>query len=144
MSDVFLPGLVVLVWVASWWGSRRFRLWFALLSPFGSVAAIVFAFMSVPRASCDHGCVMEWANNVDSSDAVASALLTFPVTLAIFAITGTAELVLFVRRNRPEQEPMSMWDSPETGSPEAGGRKAESPEAEDPSWSDLTRGPRRD
>lgn len=127
MSDVFLPGLVVLVWVASWWRSRRFRLWFALLSPFGSVAAIVFAFMSVPRGSCDHGCVMGWANNVDSSDAVAGALLTFPVTLAIFAITGITELVLFVRRNPPEQEPVSIWDSPETGSSEDGGRKAESP-----------------
>jgi hypothetical protein len=134
VRDMFLPGLVVVVWVASWWGPRRFRLWFALLSPFGSVAAIVFAFMSVPRASCDHGCVLGWASSVDSSHAVASTLLTFPVTLAIAPITGIVELVLFVRRNPPGPEPASMWDDPETGSPET----------EDPSWSDLTRGPRRD
>jgi hypothetical protein len=68
VRDMFLPGLVVLVWVASWWRSRRFRLWFAL------------------------------------------------------------------RRNPPEPEPVSTWDSPETGSPET----------EDPSWRDLTRAPRRD
>lgn len=144
MSDLFLPGLFVVVWVASWWWSRRFRLLFALLSPFGSVAAILFAFMSVPRGSCEHGCVMGWANSVDGSPGVAGAFLTLPVTLAIFTLTGIVELVVFVRRGPLLSEPMSTRDSPETERLEGEGPKIRQDGTGDPSWNDLIRGPRRD
>jgi hypothetical protein len=143
VSDLFLPGLFVVVWVASWWWPRRFRLFFALLSPFGSVAAIVFAFMSVPRGLCDHGCVMGWANSLDGSPGVAGAFLTLPVTLAIFTVTAIVELVVFVRRNSSEPEPMSTWDSPEAGSLEREARKSGEDGTGDQSWSKPIHVPRR-
>jgi hypothetical protein len=128
VRSLLLAGLVVAVWVWSWWGPRPFRLWFALLSPFGAVAAIVLAFMSVPRGSCDHGCVEGWANNVDSSKGLANALMPFPVAVAIAVITGIVELVLFVRRNPPFP---AAEDAPWT----------RAPSDQDPCWGDLTRSP---
>ena len=91
--------LLGLVWVASWWGPRRLRVWFAMLAPFGSVALIVAAFLSVPRGSCEHGCVLGWAGGVDGSRTLADATTTLPVAVAIAVITGLVELVLLIRRN---------------------------------------------
>jgi hypothetical protein len=141
VSSLFLAGLVVAVWVWSWWGPRPFRLWFALLSPFGAVAAIVLAFMSVPRGSCDHGCVEGWANNVDSSEGLANALMTFPVAVAIAVITGIVELVLLVRRNPPAR---TGDDAPWTSDPAAeDAPRPPAPPDQDPGWNDLIRGSRR-
>lgn len=81
MRSFFLAGLPGFVWVLSWWGPRWFRLSFALLSPFGSVAAIVLVYMSIPPGSCEHGCVMGWAANVDSSQGLADSQMTFPVAV---------------------------------------------------------------
>lgn len=130
MSSFFLAGLLVAVWVMSWFGSRRFRLWLAMLSPFGSVVAIVTAFLTVPRGSCEHGCVMGWADSVDGSANLANALLTFPVALAIAVITGIVELILLIRRKPSFPAPVNAPPSPV-------------PVDQDPSWNDLTRGPRR-
>lgn len=101
----FLAGLLVVVWVLSWWGPRRFRLWLVMLAPFGSVALIVAAYLSVPAGSCDHGCVLGWANNVDSSRSLAAALPTFPVAVVIAALTLPVELLLFLRRNPTARTP---------------------------------------
>lgn len=130
MRSFLLAGLLVAGWVLSWWGPRRLRLWFALLAPFGAVAAIVLAFMAVPRGSCDHGCVQGWADNVDGSEGLANALITFPVAVAIAVLTGLVELVLFVRRTRPAPAPQDVPLTPP-------------PADQKPSWSDLTRGPSR-
>jgi hypothetical protein len=98
----FLAALLVGVWAFSWWGPRRFRIWFAMLAPFGAVAAIVAAFLSVPTGSCAHGCVEGWATEVDRSEALANAVTALPVSLATAVITLTVELILFVRRHPPE------------------------------------------
>jgi hypothetical protein len=103
MRSLFLAALLLVAWLCSWWGSRRFRIWFALLAPFGVVAAIVAAFLSVPAGSCAHGCVEGWAENVDSSEALANAAAALPVSLAIAVLTLIAELVLFLRRNPPDR-----------------------------------------
>jgi fucose 4-O-acetylase-like acetyltransferase len=101
----FLAGLLVVVWVLSWWGPRRLRIWFVLLAPFGSVALIVAAYLSVPAGSCDHGCVPGWADNVDSSRSLAAALPTFPVSIVIAVLTLPVELFNFLRRNPRSRTP---------------------------------------
>jgi amino acid transporter len=152
VSAYFLATLFVVVWVVSWWGPRRFRVGFALSSPVVSVAAIILAFWSVPRGSCDHGCVVGWAANLDSSEGLANALMTFPVAIAIATITGIVEIVRFVRRNwsaAPEgpPQPDKAWASESPPPPPDTAPVSESPpppppDAE-PAWSDLMRGPRR-
>jgi hypothetical protein len=76
-GDLVLPVLLLAVWVTSWWlGTRRFRLWFALLAPWVCVAGIILAaFGSLSQAdascsmSCDGSAVQRWAAEVDSPSA---------------------------------------------------------------------------
>jgi len=104
-TDV-LAGLIVVVWVLSWWGPRAIRLWFAVLSPFGVVAAFVVAFLRVPPGSCEHGCVQGALPLLDDSVGLANAERAFPVAVGVAAVTVIVELVLLVRR-RPPAPPQS-------------------------------------
>jgi hypothetical protein len=166
VRSYFLAAVLVVAWVLSWWGSRRFRLWFTLLAPFGAVAAIVLAFLSVPAGSCTNGCVEGWANNVDSSENIANALAALPVSLVLAAITLIAELVLFVRRNPPAPKPggrpptdrtprdptredpkpsQAPADQAPTPADRTSSRSSPTPPQSDqaPTWSDLMRRPPR-
>jgi hypothetical protein len=102
VRQFLFAGLLVVVWAGSWWGTRRFRIWFVLLAPLGAVVAIVLAFLAVPAGSCEHGCVEGWANNVDSSEGIAASLAALYASVVLAPITLIVELVLLVRRNPTE------------------------------------------
>jgi hypothetical protein len=50
LTEWILPVLLLTIRVPSWWrGTRRFRLWFALLAPVACVAGVVLALIGVQR-----------------------------------------------------------------------------------------------
>ena len=111
LTDWFPSMLLVAIWVFSWWrGTRRIRLWFALLAPFlcvlGLVAGLIGAGSQATGAcssSCAGGAVQRWAESFDSpSTGVAwletSALLALPVAVALTVLTLVVEYIVLVRR----------------------------------------------
>lgn len=107
-----LPALVLVIWVAAWWRSRRFRLWFALLAPVAAVGGIVLglaltvsegreAASSCVGRSC--GNVSGFAAGMDGAtgiDAVvgAGSVLALLVAVPLTVVTLIVEYVLLVRR----------------------------------------------
>jgi hypothetical protein len=115
LADWILPVMLLVVWVASWWrGTRRFRLWFALLAPAGCVAGIILALIGSGSqadgscsSSCDGSAVQRWADSYDSpSGATAwlgkSSVLALGVALALTVITLIVEYILLVLRDSRE------------------------------------------
>lgn len=110
-GDLILPLLLLAVWVASWWGTRRLRLWFALLAPMACVAGVVLAAIgSVSQASgscspsCDGSAVQRWAAGVDSPSAPVAwlggnSVVALGVAVVLTVITLIAEYVLLVLRD---------------------------------------------
>jgi hypothetical protein len=110
----WLPSvLLVAVWVLSWWrGTRRFRLWFALLAPsfcvLGFLAGLIGAGSQAGgscSSSCAGGAVQRWTESFDSPSASVawletSTLLALPVAIALTVLTLVAEYVLLVLRDR--------------------------------------------
>jgi hypothetical protein len=140
VREFLLAGLLVIVWALSWWGTRRFRIWFVLLAPLGAVVTIVLAFLSVPAGSCERGCVEGWADNVDGSEGVAGSLAALYASVVLAPITLIAELVLFLRRNpvaRPSGDRPTGDSAPTRTPPD------QEPADQAPAWTDLVRRPRR-
>jgi hypothetical protein len=115
-ADWLLSILLVAVWMFSWWrGTRRFRLWFALLAPLVCVLGIVAGLIgagSQAGASCSPSCagsaVQRWAESFDSpSTSVAwletSALLALFVAVALTVLTLVVEYVLVLRDSGEER-----------------------------------------
>ncbi|BEL05340.1 hypothetical protein Q0Z83_035310 [Actinoplanes sichuanensis] len=116
LSDLVLPVLLVVVWVRSWWrGTRRFRLWFALLAPTGCVAGLVLAVIgafsgagsSCSGSSCTGSRVQRWAADVDApSDVLVwwgrNAQLGLAVAVVLTVVTLIVEYILLVRRDSRE------------------------------------------
>lgn len=99
-----LPALLVVVWALSWRGSRRFRLWFALLAPAGAVAGLVLGVVTALSGPSEPGGgVAQWAADTDggsrSADWVfASSLAALVVAVLLTVLTLVAEYLLLVRR----------------------------------------------
>ena len=112
LSDWPLSVLVVTIWVVAWWrGTRRFRLWFALLAPalclIGVVAGLLGALSgsdaSCTSPSCPGSAVQRWAESMDAPPAGAlwlesNALLALGVAVALTVLTLIVEYILLVRR----------------------------------------------
>jgi H+/Cl- antiporter ClcA len=107
-----LPVLLLGIWAQSWWrGSRRFRLWFALLAPFACVVGTILGLLGSVTDSddtcalpCDGGLVEHWAAGVDSSSGSAAwlgtgSLLALFVAVPLTIVTLIVEYVLLVRRD---------------------------------------------
>jgi hypothetical protein len=103
-----LAVMVVGAWALSWWcGTRRFRLWFALLAPFGAVVGLVAGLVSMV-SGCTSACAGNTQNRVGNADAVtgsaAGLVINFwvalPVTVALTLTTLVVEYILLVRRTR--------------------------------------------
>ncbi|MEV4705085.1 hypothetical protein [Actinoplanes sp. NPDC049316] len=115
-ADWLLPILLPAVWVLSWvWGTRRFRLWFALLAPFvcasgfvlGVVAAGSQADSSCSSPACDGGAVQRWAASFDSPPPAVvwlqtSSLAALFVAVVLTVLTLIVEYVLLVLRDSRE------------------------------------------
>jgi hypothetical protein len=111
MTDWILPILLLAIWVPSWWrGTRRFRLWFALLAPvacgFGFILGVIGAITQAdgPCSACAGGVVLNWADSVDSPTGVSawletSSLPALGVALALTVLTLIVEYVLLVQRD---------------------------------------------
>lgn len=118
LIDWILPVLLVAVWASSWrLGTRRFRLWFAVLAPWVCVAGVILALAgsnaqadgSCPGGaySCDGGAVQRWAASFDSPPASVvwfetSSLLALGVAVALLFLTLIVEYILLVLRQRAE------------------------------------------
>jgi hypothetical protein len=115
LTDWLLSILIVAMWVFSWWrGTRRFRLWFALLAPLVCVLGIVVGLIgagSQADGSCSSSCagsaVQRWAENVDSPSTSiiwleTSALLALFVAVALTVLTLIVEYILLVLRDSRE------------------------------------------
>lgn len=112
MTDWLPSILLAAIWLLSWWrGTRRFRLWFALLAPLACVLGIVFGLVeadSQADGSCSSSCagsaVQRWAESFDSpSRSVAwlemSALRALFVAVALTGLTLFVEYILLVGRD---------------------------------------------
>ena len=114
-SSWLLSILLVTIWAVAWWrGTRRFRLWFALLAPafcvLGIVAAVLGALSgsdaSCTSSSCPGGAVQRWAASFDAPSAgvlwlEGNALLALGVAVALTVLTLVVEYVLLVLRDSP-------------------------------------------
>jgi hypothetical protein len=115
LSDWILPVLVLAIWVPSWWlGTRRFRLWFALLAPWACVLGIslglvlelsgVDSQVDTCTSSCAGGAVQRWAATIDSPPPSivwlqTSSLLALAVAAVLTVLTLIVEYVLLVLRD---------------------------------------------
>jgi hypothetical protein len=115
LTDWILPVLLLAIWVPSWWrGTRRFRLWFALLAPAGCVAGIVVALIGAGAqasgscsTTCDGSAVQRWADSYDSPSALTawlgnSSVLALGVAVVLTLSTLTVEYILLVLRDKRE------------------------------------------
>jgi hypothetical protein len=115
LTDWTLPVLVMAIWVPSWWcGTRRFRLWFALLAPFACALGIILGLIgagSQADGSCHSSCagsaVQRWAESFDSpSPAIAwlqtSSLRALLVAVTLTILTLVVEYILLVLRDSRE------------------------------------------
>jgi hypothetical protein len=74
LTDWILSIIVPAIWVPSWWpGTRRFRLWFALLAPFVCALGFILGLIGADSpadgscsSSCDGSAVQRWAESFDS------------------------------------------------------------------------------
>jgi hypothetical protein len=116
LTDWLLSILLVAIWVVSWWrGTRRFRLWFALLAPFVCMLGIVVGLIGAGsqadgscRSSCAGSAVQRWAESFDSpSTSIAwletSALRGLFVAVALTVLTLIVEYILLVLRDSREE-----------------------------------------
>ncbi|MFI7596426.1 hypothetical protein [Actinoplanes sp. NPDC049681] len=116
LTDWILPTVVLAVWGLSWWlGTRRFRLWFAVLAPFASVVGVVLGVLGAGSqadgecsSSCAGGAVQRWAASFDSpSPGVVwlqtSAILALFVAVVLTVLTLIIEYVLLVLRDSGEE-----------------------------------------
>ncbi|MFG1604958.1 hypothetical protein [Actinoplanes sp. NPDC049265] len=114
----WLPSILILAtWVLSWWrGTRRFRLWFALLAPTACLVGVVAGLLGAGAqagvgcsSSCPGGAVQRWAASVDApSPGVAwleaSALRALLVAVVLAVLTLGVEYILLVLRDAREGE----------------------------------------
>jgi hypothetical protein len=89
----------------SWWrGSRRFRLWLALLAPAGAVAGLIAGVIATLSEPSEPGAgVSQWASDVDGSTGFgdwlfSSSLLALFVAVPLTVVTLVVEYILLVRR----------------------------------------------
>ncbi|MEV8506746.1 hypothetical protein AB0368_18300 [Actinoplanes sp. NPDC051475] len=113
LIDWILPGLVLAIWMLSWWaGTRRFRLWFALLAPFACTLGLILGLIGAGSqadgscsSSCAGGAVQRWAADFDSPSASvvwlqASSRLALFVAVVLTVLTLVVEYILLVLRDR--------------------------------------------
>ncbi|AGL14604.1 hypothetical protein [Actinoplanes sp. N902-109] len=102
-----LPGLLVATWaLLCLGGSRRARLWFVLLAPFGTIlVAILAAGSSLAAAPVDpeHDVAHFMANTDTAANSLGTlnGLLALAVSVPLLLITLVAEVVLLLRRSAP-------------------------------------------
>ncbi|MCX5398966.1 hypothetical protein [Streptomyces sp. NBC_00102] len=101
---LILPAVILLGWIASWWGTRRMR-WIGLsVAAAASVVCAVIGQDAMGPRTDPHtlGC----ASALECTDlrpafVIASGLLGFVVCLALVVLTLVAEFVVSVRRKVP-------------------------------------------
>ena len=112
----WLPSILILaIWVFSWWrGTRRFRLWFALLAPMACMLGVVVGLIGAGTqaddacsSSCAGSAVQRWAESFDApSPSIVwlqtSALLALFVAVALTVLTLVVEYILLVLRDSRE------------------------------------------
>ena len=105
-----LPVLLVVAWSLLWWrGSRRIRLWFVGLAPFGAVVGVVLGLLEylgergpVRPVSCTPDLCGDWAGVIAHRDATSglgrlifgNSLLALIVAVALGVLTLVVELLL--------------------------------------------------
>jgi hypothetical protein len=106
-SSWTLPAALVAIWLVGWWrGSRRFRLWFALLAPAAAVAGLVLGVLAaLEEADTPRGAdVAQWAASVDGSSGFGTWLSgnswhAVVVAVPLTVLTLIIEYVLLVLRD---------------------------------------------
>lgn len=105
-----LPVLLVVAWLLLWWrGSRRIRLWFVGLAPFGAVVGVVLGLLEylgergpVRPVSCTPALCGDWGGVTAYRDATSgpgrlifgNSLLALIVAVALGVLTLVVELLL--------------------------------------------------
>lgn len=108
-----LAALVLVTWVAAWRGSRRFRLWFAVLAPIAAIGGIVLGVALTiaqgpgPCVGRQCGSVAGFAAGLDNPTGIdamlqANSLLALFVAAPLSTLTLIVEFVLLVRRQNRE------------------------------------------
>jgi hypothetical protein len=109
------PTLAVVTWVAAWWCSRRFRLWFAVLAPVAAIGGILLglaltlaegpdAASTCMGSSCDTDAALScMGSGCDTADLIGiGSILALLVVVPLTVVTLIVEYVLLVRRQNRE------------------------------------------
>jgi hypothetical protein len=112
LTGWLLSILILATWIFSWWrGTRRFRLWFALLAPAACVLGVVVSLIAAGAqadggcsSSCSGSAVQRWAASFDAPTPgivwlETSALRALVVAVALSVLTLVVEYILLVLRD---------------------------------------------